>query len=62
MDRHGAQGLTAGILIEAAKLVLGTSPDFPDTLPGGAPYSNICFDGTQVTMRAPDNCDGTYHL
>ena len=49
------QGLTAGILIEAAKLVLGTSPDFQDAVPGGAPYSHICFDGTQVTVRAPDD-------
>lgn len=49
--RSGLQGLTAGILIEAAKLVLGQATEFEDTVPGAPPYSHIWFDGTRVAVR-----------
>lgn len=45
------QGLTAGILIEVAKMIYGQQPEFDDAIPGGPPYSDILYNGTSVVMR-----------
>lgn len=45
------QGLTAGILIEVAKLIYGQQPEFDDAIPGGPPYTDISYDGTSVVIR-----------
>lgn len=44
-------GLTAGILIEAAKLALGREPDFSEQPPGSRHYSEIWHNGAHIVYR-----------
>ena len=41
-------GLTAGILIQAARLALDREPEFVVYAPGSRPYTDIVHDGTVV--------------
>ena len=41
-------GLTAGILIQAARLALDREPDFGVDAPGSRPYTDIMHDGSVV--------------
>ena len=44
-------GLTAGILIEVAKVSLGRGPEFEENIPGSRPYTDIVYDGSKITFR-----------
>lgn len=45
-------GLTAGILIEVAKMIYDMLPDYDDCIPNSPPYSEICYDGQSVVLRS----------